>query len=179
VNITPHSTCLRLEYPTSDVDERVIYVTSSAGAFTTTEVEKIQARAIVVGASMRDEVSLEVIEELAQKKTILTADVQSFIRVNDNGKLVSKEWPEKQIKEDPEQQLKKAGFSLREVKEMEEIDGIVEENIFEKVDDNELNKMIKFLQSQLIKTEERLNETIKVKKGLEEIIEFFKKRKRT
>jgi len=76
-------------------------------------------------------------------------------------------------------QLKKAGFSLKEVKEMKEIDGIVEENIFEKVDDNELNKMIKFLQSQLIKTEERLNETIKVKKGLEEIIEFLKKRKRT
>jgi len=64
-------------------------------------------------------------------------------------------------------QLKKAGFSLKEVKEMEEINGIVEKNIFEKVDDNELNKMIKFLQSQLIKTEERLNETIKVKKGKE------------
>ncbi|GAH79077.1 unnamed protein product [marine sediment metagenome] len=76
-------------------------------------------------------------------------------------------------------QLKKAGFSLREVKEMEEINGIVEENIFEKVDDNELNKMIEFLQSQLIKTEERLNETIKVKKGLEKVIEFLKKRKRT
>jgi DNA-binding transcriptional MerR regulator len=76
-------------------------------------------------------------------------------------------------------QLKKAGFSLREVKEMEEINGIVEENIFEKVDDNELDKMIKFLQSQLVKTEERLNETIKVKKGLEEVIGFLKKRKRT
>jgi len=76
-------------------------------------------------------------------------------------------------------QLKKAGFSLREVKEMEEINGIVEENIFEKVDDNELNKMIEFLQSQLIKTEERVNETIKVKKGLEKVIEFLKKRKRT
>jgi DNA-binding transcriptional MerR regulator len=75
-------------------------------------------------------------------------------------------------------QLKKAGFSLREVKEMEEINGIVEENIFEKVDDNELDKMIKFLQSQLIKTEERLNETIKVKKGLEEVIGFLKKRKK-
>jgi len=76
-------------------------------------------------------------------------------------------------------QLKKAGFSLREVKEMEEIDGIVEKNIFEKVDNNELNKMITFLQSQLIKTEERLNETIKVKKGLEKVIEFLKKRKKT
>jgi len=94
-HVSPQSTCLRLEYPTSDVDERVIYVTSSAGPFTPAEVEKIQARAIVVGASMRDEVSLQVIEELSKKKTILSADVQSFIRVNDNGKLVPKEWPER------------------------------------------------------------------------------------
>jgi len=95
VNITPYSTCLRLEYPTSNVDERVIYVTSSAGAFTLEEVEKIQAKAIVIGASMRDEVSLQVIVELAKKKTILAADVQSFIRVNYNGKLVPKEWLER------------------------------------------------------------------------------------
>ena len=94
--ISPQSTCLRLEYLTSNVDERVIYVTSSAGPFTTAEIKKIQARAIVVGASMRDEVSLEVIVELAKKKTILAADVQSFIRVNYNGKLIPKEWPEKQ-----------------------------------------------------------------------------------
>jgi sugar/nucleoside kinase (ribokinase family) len=94
-HISPQSTCLRLEYPTSNVDERVIYVTSSSGPFTTAEVEKIQAKAIVIGASMRDEVSLEVIEELAKKKTILAADVQSFIRINDNGKLVPKEWLER------------------------------------------------------------------------------------
>jgi len=94
-HISPQSTCLRLEYPTSNLDERVIYVTSSAGPFTPTQVKKIQARAIVVGASMRDEVSLQVIEELSKKNTILSADVQSFIRVNDNGKLVSKEWPER------------------------------------------------------------------------------------
>lgn len=96
VNTTPQSTCLRLEYPTSNVDERVIYVTSSAGPFTPAEVKNLQAQAILIGASMREEIGLEVIEELAQKKTILTADVQSFIRINDNGKLVLKEWPEKQ-----------------------------------------------------------------------------------
>ena len=94
-HISPQSTCLRLEYPTSDVDERIIYVISSAGPFTPAQVEKIQAKAIVVGASMRDEVGLQVIEELSKKKTILSADVQSFIRVNDNGKLVPKEWPER------------------------------------------------------------------------------------
>ncbi|GAI13513.1 unnamed protein product, partial [marine sediment metagenome] len=96
VNITSRSTCLRLEYPTSNLDERVIYVTSSAGPFTPAQVEKIHAKMIVVGASMRDEVSLEVIEELAKKKIILAADVQSFIRVNYNGKLIPKKWPEKQ-----------------------------------------------------------------------------------
>ena len=93
-HISPHSTCLRLEYPTSNVDERVIYVTSSASPFALAEVKNIQARAIVVGASMREEVSLEIIKELAKKKTILAADVQSFLRVDDNGKLVPKEWPE-------------------------------------------------------------------------------------
>jgi len=94
-HISPQSTCLRLEYPTSNLDERVIYVTSSAGSFTLEEVEKIQAKTIVIGASMRDEVSLEVIEKLAKKETILAADVQSFIRINDNGKLVPKEWLER------------------------------------------------------------------------------------
>jgi sugar/nucleoside kinase (ribokinase family) len=94
-HISPQSTCLRLEYPTSNLDERVIYVTSSAGPFIPVEVEKIQAKAIVVGASMRNEVSLRIIEELSKKKTILSADVQSFIRVNDHGKLVPKEWPER------------------------------------------------------------------------------------
>lgn len=94
-HLSPQSTCLHLKYPTSNLDERVIYVTSSAGPFTLAEVKKIQAKAIVIGASMRDEVSLQVIEELAKKKTILAADVQSFIRINDNGKLVPKEWPER------------------------------------------------------------------------------------
>ena len=95
VNITPQSTCLLLEYPTSNVDERTIFVTSSAGPFTPEEVQKIEAQAFVVGASLRGEVGLEVIEELAKKKTMLAADVQSFIRINYQGKLIHKEWPEK------------------------------------------------------------------------------------
>ena len=64
---TPASTCLRLEYPTANVDERVIHVTSSAGPFTPAEVESVQARAFVVGASLRGEVRLAVVEALAAK----------------------------------------------------------------------------------------------------------------
>ena len=93
---TPHSTCLRLEYPTSNVDERVIYITSSAGPFTPSEVRDIASKAFVIGASVRGEVSLEVIEELRKKETILSADVQGFIRIVHKGKLVFKDWPEKE-----------------------------------------------------------------------------------
>ena len=92
---TPYSTCLRLEYPTANVDERVIYVTSTAGDFTPAEVADLQARAILIGASMRGEVGLEVIQALREKETLLAADVQGFVRVAHDGKLVYAAWPEK------------------------------------------------------------------------------------
>ncbi|GAB4112337.1 MAG: PfkB family carbohydrate kinase [Candidatus Caldatribacteriota bacterium] len=95
VKITPQSTCLRLEYPTSNLDQRTIYVTSFAGSFTPAEVKDIQAKAMVIGASMREEVSLEVVKELAKKQGILAADIQSFLRINDQGKLIPREWTEK------------------------------------------------------------------------------------
>jgi sugar/nucleoside kinase (ribokinase family) len=93
---TPQSTCLRLEYPTSNVDERVIYVTSTAGAFTPPEVQGLRAQAILIGASMRGEVGLDVIRALREKDTRLAADVQSFIRVDRDGVLVPEPWPEKE-----------------------------------------------------------------------------------
>ncbi|MBM4429073.1 MAG: hypothetical protein FJ026_01825 [Chloroflexi bacterium] len=93
---TPQSTCLRLVYPTANVDQRTIHVTSTAGPFTPEEVDEIQARAFCIGASMRGEVSLEVVESLARKNTLLAADIQSFLRVNRDGLLVPEPWPEKQ-----------------------------------------------------------------------------------
>ena len=94
--ITPQSTCLRLEYPTSNVDERIIHVTSTAGAFTPAEVEALKTQAILIGASMRGEVGLDVIEELGKKDTLLAADVQSFLRVERDGILLPEPWPEKE-----------------------------------------------------------------------------------
>jgi sugar/nucleoside kinase (ribokinase family) len=93
---TPASTCLRLEYPTPDVDQRTITVTTTAGPFTTEEVQNLHARAFVVGASMRGEVDLQVIEELARKEALLAIDVQGFVRVARNGKLVYEAWPERE-----------------------------------------------------------------------------------
>ena len=96
VNITPHSTRLRLEYPTSNVDERILYITSSAGPFMPAEVKEISSKAFVIGASVRGEVSLEVIEVLRKKETLVSADIQGFIRVVRDGKLVFEEWTEKE-----------------------------------------------------------------------------------
>lgn len=95
VHWTPRSTCLKLVYPSDNPDERVIYVSSWAGAFSLEEILPINAKVIVVGASMREEVPPEIIQALSRKDSILAADVQSFIRVNDHGKLVARSWLEK------------------------------------------------------------------------------------
>jgi sugar/nucleoside kinase (ribokinase family) len=93
---TPQSTCLRLEYPSANVDERVIYVTSTAGAFTLEQVANVQARTFVVGASFRGEVGLEVIEALAAKGALIAVDVQGFVRVIRDGMLVGEAWSGKE-----------------------------------------------------------------------------------
>ncbi|MFN2242599.1 MAG: PfkB family carbohydrate kinase [Anaerolineae bacterium] len=93
---SPQSTCLCLEYPSSDVDRRVIYVTSTAGAFTPQEVAGVDARAFVVGASMRGEVGPDLIEALAAKGTRLAVDVQGFVRTDQQGVLGYEPWPEKE-----------------------------------------------------------------------------------
>ena len=96
VRTTPYSTCLRLEYPTTNVDERVLYITSSAGPFLPEEVRDIASKAFVIGASVRGEVPLDVIEELRKKDTMIAVDLQGFIRVVREGRLVFQDWPEKE-----------------------------------------------------------------------------------
>jgi len=93
---TTHSTCLRLVYPTSNMDERILYMTSSAGPFAPSDVEDVSARFFVIGASVRGEVSLEVIEELRRKETQVAVDLQGFVRVVRDGQFVSEDWPEKE-----------------------------------------------------------------------------------
>lgn len=93
---TEHSTEMRLYYPTSDVDQRVLSVAHTAGPFTSDQVAGLQARAFLINASIRDEVSLEVISALRKKDALLAADVQGFVRVlAADGTLVYEAWPEK------------------------------------------------------------------------------------
>lgn len=93
---TPDSTCLRLVYPTDDLDQRTIELTCSAGPFTLDEVAGLDAKAYAIGASVRGEVPLDVVTALAGKGGILAVDVQGFLRVVRSGTLVSDGWPGKE-----------------------------------------------------------------------------------
>ncbi len=91
---TAQSTHLRLVYPTADLDQRNISIESYAGAFTLAEVAPVRARVFHIGASIRGEVPLEVIEALAQKGARISLDVQGFVRISQSNKLVHANWPE-------------------------------------------------------------------------------------
>ena len=93
---TPQSTCLRLEYPSANVDERIITVTSTAGALTPQQVAGVQAGIFVVCASLRGEAPLDTIEAIAATGARIAADVQGFVRVARDGILGYKDWPEKE-----------------------------------------------------------------------------------
>ena len=93
---TPSSTLMRLEYPTANVDERILTAATTAGSFTADQVRSVEARAFVISPSIRGEVPLEVIQELRTKDTTISADAQGFVRVRDaDGGLHHREWPER------------------------------------------------------------------------------------
>ncbi|MBI5651273.1 MAG: carbohydrate kinase [Chloroflexi bacterium] len=92
---TPASTCLRLIYPTANLDERTIELMSSAGAFTLEEIAHLDARAFAIGASVRGEVPTEIVAAIARKGALVALDVQGFLRVVRAGVLVADEWRDK------------------------------------------------------------------------------------
>jgi sugar/nucleoside kinase (ribokinase family) len=88
------STCMKLVYPTNDPDIRTLFVASTAGAITPREVDPVQAKAAVIGTSLRGEVGLDVIRALQKKNLLLAADVQGFVRVLRDQTLVYEPWDE-------------------------------------------------------------------------------------
>lgn len=99
VKYTESSTCLKLEYPTDDPDKRLMYVTSSAGAFTPEEVKDIDAKAFVLGPSLHGEIPIDVLEELRKKDTIVACDVQGYVRTDVDGNVEYVDWDKKEMQE--------------------------------------------------------------------------------
>jgi sugar/nucleoside kinase (ribokinase family) len=94
---SPTSTRLRLEYPTADLDRRTVRVTDVADPIATSQVAPLQARAFSVNASLRGEVTLDLLETLRAKAALLALDVQGFLRVAaEDGQLAYAPWPDKE-----------------------------------------------------------------------------------
>jgi sugar/nucleoside kinase (ribokinase family) len=91
---TPHSTCMRLEYPGLDPDIRTLTVTDTAGSITPDEVEGLSMKTAVIGSSLRGEVGLDVIRLLHRKSTRIALDVQGFVRVLEGQTLKNRPWDE-------------------------------------------------------------------------------------
>jgi sugar/nucleoside kinase (ribokinase family) len=99
VNVIVHesasSTIMRLEYPTDNVDERILTVAGVADPFEPSHVQGIRAEAALVSASIRGEVSLDVVKALRSNARLLGLDVQGFVRiVSPGGQLKYERWPE-------------------------------------------------------------------------------------
>jgi sugar/nucleoside kinase (ribokinase family) len=96
VTYTPQSTLLMLEYPTADPDIRTLSVTSLAGSMIAADVEHLNARAAVIGSTLRGEVGLDVIRALKDKHMRVAADMQGFVRVLRGTELNYEPWNEMQ-----------------------------------------------------------------------------------
>lgn len=91
---TPQSTCMRLEYPTTNPDVRNLSVTGTAGAITAAETDGLRAKSAVIGSSLRGEVGLDVIRALREKNMLVAADVQGYVRVLRGRDLKYEPWDE-------------------------------------------------------------------------------------
>ena len=90
------STLMRLEYPTADVDHRILTVAETAGSITTEQVKSVRARTFLISASIRGEVPIEVIRALRATGAAIALDVQGFVRVRrSDGRLEHATWPER------------------------------------------------------------------------------------
>jgi sugar/nucleoside kinase (ribokinase family) len=93
---TPQSTLMKLEYPTTNPDIRNLSVAGTAGSITASEVEDLDAKAAVIGSSLRGEVGMDVIRVLKDKNMLVAVDMQGFVRVLRGVELKYEPWDEMQ-----------------------------------------------------------------------------------
>jgi len=92
VDYSPHSTLMKLEYPTTNPDIRTLTVAAVAEPIFAATVEGLQAKSAVIGASIRGEVGLDVIQSLHSRGITVAADMQGFVRVLRGQELKYEPW---------------------------------------------------------------------------------------
>jgi sugar/nucleoside kinase (ribokinase family) len=88
---------MRLEYPTANVDERILSVRGVADPIGPGHVAGLEAHTFLVTASIRGEVSAATVQSLKARCQRLALDVQGFVRVvSPEGRLRYEAWPERE-----------------------------------------------------------------------------------
>jgi sugar/nucleoside kinase (ribokinase family) len=86
------STLMQLYYPTTDPDIRTLSVAGTAGSISVKEVEDLEMKAAAINSSLRGEVGLDVIRKLKEKRVLLAADMQGYVRVLRGQELKYEPW---------------------------------------------------------------------------------------
>ena len=91
------STLMRLEYPTANVDERILSVKGVADPIGPEHLDGIEAHTFLITASIRGEVSPATVRAMKARCQSLALDVQGFVRVvSPEGQLRYEAWPERE-----------------------------------------------------------------------------------
>ena len=95
---SPSSTLMRLEYPTANVDERILSVAGVADPIGSAELDGLSAHTFLVTASIRGEVAPATVRQMKERSKTLALDVQGFVRtVGPKGRLQYEAWPERDL----------------------------------------------------------------------------------
>ena len=95
---SPGSTLMRLEYPTANLDERILSVAGVADPIGPEHVDGLSAHTFLITASIRGEVSPATVGAIKNRAQRLAIDVQGFVRVvTPQGRLRNEFWPERDL----------------------------------------------------------------------------------
>jgi sugar/nucleoside kinase (ribokinase family) len=95
---SPSSTLMRLEYPTANVDKRILSVRGVADPIGAEHLDDIEAHTFLITASIRGEVSPATVRTMKARCRQLALDVQGFVRVvTAEGRLAYADWPEREL----------------------------------------------------------------------------------
>lgn len=89
----PETSGIENLYDSKDMERRICKPLGFAGPFHTSELPDLSARLYVAASIMAGEIDLSFLEALAQRGPV-ALDVQGFVRVRENGRLVFRPWPD-------------------------------------------------------------------------------------
>jgi sugar/nucleoside kinase (ribokinase family) len=80
-------------YDSADMERRVCKPLGFAGPFQPEDIPELSAHVYIVASIIAGEVDLPLLKSLARRGPV-AIDIQGFVRVRENGELISRQWPE-------------------------------------------------------------------------------------